>query len=132
MQTEQKTLAEFVSENGIKMSSVWAPKNPNMEDSENMDHWACAIRFGRRRMTLFFSMGSAHKGKAPGISEVLDCLLSDYVHPKENFESWASEFGYDTDSRKAEKTFTACQLQSRNLEALLGDKLSDLLDCERL
>lgn len=59
---------------------------------------------------------------APTIDEVLDSLRSD-AESIENaplFEDWASEMGYDTDSRKAEKVFHACQEVRGHLIRLLG------------
>lgn len=37
------------------------------------------------------------------------------------FESWAEEFGYDTDSRKAEATYRACLELALKLRSALGD-----------
>lgn len=68
---------------------------------------------------------------APELLDVLYCLVSDasvLEHP--TFESWASEYGYDTDSRQAEDTYRACLELSLQLRALLGndnlEKLQEL------
>lgn len=48
--------------------------------------------------------------KLPTAKDVLACLMIDYSvinHP--NFESWADEFGYDKDSREAEKIYNECR-----------------------
>lgn len=37
------------------------------------------------------------------------------------FEDWASEYGYDTDSRQAEKTYRACLDIALKLRAAIGD-----------
>jgi hypothetical protein len=37
------------------------------------------------------------------------------------FEQWASEFGYDEDSRKAEKIYHACLTIGLRMRAALGD-----------
>lgn len=45
------------------------------------------------------------------------------------FESWASDYGYDTDSRKAEETYRACVEIGLKMRATLGDeKLKALRD----
>ena len=36
------------------------------------------------------------------------------------FENWASDFGYDVDSRKAEQTYQACLKQTREAERVFG------------
>lgn len=72
---------------------------------------------------------------APDLANVLDCLRSDAssIDDARSFEDWASNFGYDTDSRKAEKTYRACQDSAQALRHLLGRKAYDeLMECEGL
>lgn len=114
--------------------------NPNMDDSVNMDHWVVQLsirspkdRHGRT-MTIHFSMGYGHGGKQPDVEEVMNALVSDFVDDSASFEDWCAEIGYDTDSRKAERTFKACQKETKNLRRFLGDdRLNELLyEVERL
>jgi len=35
-------------------------------------------------------------------------------------EDWCAEYGYDTDSRKAERTFRAVERQTKALKRMLG------------
>lgn len=58
----------------------------------------------------------------PAITDVLYCLVSDASaidHP--NFESWASEYGYDVDSRPAERTYQTCISIGLALRRMLTD-----------
>lgn len=116
-------LADFVAQHRVKMTAEWAAENPNMEGSDMMDNWKCVLSCGKRRMTLHFSKGTGHNGAEPTADEVLDCLASDAssVENARSFEEWASEYGYDTDSRKAEKIFKTCERQAEKLKQLLGD-----------
>jgi len=41
----------------------------------------------------------------------------------DTFESWASEYGYDTDSRDAERIYKLCLDIGLKLRNRLGDKL---------
>jgi len=43
------------------------------------------------------------------------------VDDARDFEDWCAELGYDTDSRKAERTFRACQRIAERLRQFLGD-----------
>jgi hypothetical protein len=82
------------------------------------------------RLALQYSQGSGIKDH-PTRTDILNCLASDYT--EDPFESWASESGYDTDSRKALATYEAVRTHSVQLAALLGPSLlADLLDLERL
>lgn len=56
--------------------------------------------------------------KAVNPAEVLANACRDGQSAETDFETWAGEFGYDTDSRAAEATYFACQRagkQARNL-----------------
>lgn len=58
----------------------------------------------------------------PTLEDVLDCLASDCssVENSRSFADFASELGYDEDSRSAERTYRVCQDQAVELENLLG------------
>lgn len=77
-----------------------------------------------------FSRGSDNtfkrKHKAPAILpdpvDVLYSLAMDSsVLDAGGFENWAGEYGYDTDSRKAESIYRACLDIALKLRAALGD-----------
>jgi hypothetical protein len=59
----------------------------------------------------------------PTIEEVLESMQMDVNGELDDFESWAGDYGYDTDSRKAEKIFQACQREKKQLRAFLGREL---------
>lgn len=117
-------MSAFVRLNKIRMDADWADENPNMADYQNMNHFKCVLKMGRSRMTVYFSQGYGISGE-PDAELVLDCLASDSagVENARSFEDWANEYGYDTDSRKAEKGFKVCERQAEKLKAFLGDDL---------
>jgi hypothetical protein len=60
----------------------------------------------------------------PDTCDVIYALVLDgdaIDHP--SFEDWASDFGYDTDSRKAEATYRVCLEIGLKLRAAFGDEL---------
>jgi hypothetical protein len=118
------TVSEFIDASHVRMTSE-RTDNPNMDSASNMDHWKCIVRRGNVRMTVYFSQGYGHNRQAPELSSVLDCLASDSssIENASSFESWASDFGYSTDSRTAEKTFKACERQAQALKRFLGSEL---------
>lgn len=66
---------------------------------------------------------SAKPLPAPLLRDVLYCLVMDAgVIDYATFEEWASEYGYDTDSREAEKTYRACLETALQLRAILGNE----------
>lgn len=58
----------------------------------------------------------------PSITDVLHCLVSDAgALDHGSFEDWASNLGYDADSRKAEKIYRACLDTGLALRRMLSD-----------
>ena len=53
--------------------------------------------------------------KLPGIDDILYCLVLDAAAAEMSFEDWCSDYGYDTDSRKALHTFLDCQKMAKVL-----------------
>ena len=133
MDTQTITLDQFITEQQLVMSVRPVKRNPHMQGEQMPRNFECAIEFEGRGyhepLTVYFSQGYAHK-KPPTLADVLDCLASDAsgVDNAQSFEDWASEYGYDTDSRKAEKTYNICVQQAQELKALLGqDTYNQLL-----
>lgn len=59
---------------------------------------------------------------APVLRDVLYSLCMDAeALDYSDFEEWADNFGYDTDSRKAERTYQACIAIGLKLRNMLGD-----------
>lgn len=102
--------------------------------SGNLDEWqrratpyTVTLRYQRRAMTVEFWCGSACG--EPDAATVLDCLASDAsgIDNARGFEDWCGEYGYDCDSRKAERTFKATETNARKLRRLLGDDYSAIV-----
>jgi len=59
---------------------------------------------------------------APALHDVMYSLLMDAeAIDVGSFEEWASNFGYGTDSREAERLYKACMDTALKLRAMLGD-----------
>ena len=116
------TIKQFINRLGIGFAAAQVKDNPHMLDiMDGARHWRCTIRKDRRRMTVYFSRGSAISGE-PSVGDVLDCLASDasgYENAR-GFEDWCAEYGYDTDSRKAVKIYRTVERQASALRRMLG------------
>jgi hypothetical protein len=124
---------DFCKEHGITCTAKRVDANPNWNDGGTYDHWRVTLKFGKARMSTYFSQGIGHDGKAPKADSVLDCIVSD-GYPGQTFEEFCSDFDYSEDSIKAKKTWQASQRNLRRLVKFLGDDLSDKLrdEVERL
>lgn len=127
--TERITLDAFIKANAIRMTAERTDSNPSMSDSKDMDHWKVVLHAGRSRVTTYFSVGYGHNGKAPEAPDVLSCLADDAagVTNAQSFEDWCSEYGYESDSRKAERIYKACEHSAAKLHKLLGDSAYETL-----
>ena len=82
------------------------------------------------RMTLHeHEQNKRSKPNNPTLADVVHCLMSEArdIANTSTFEEWCDEFGYDHDSRKAEKTYQACcatYMATRSMFRL--DELSEL------
>ena len=123
---EERT-ASFVKENNVRISvSYGAPENPEFKDA---DGWTVTLKMDGKQMTIPFYKGIGHHGEEPTAEEVLECLASDAcgVDNSQTFEDWCSEYGYDTDSRRAERIYNACLKSTEKLRRFLGDKFESLV-----
>lgn len=121
----------YVDHWGITSTAEQVDRNPNMvDDNRQMTHWRVVLRRGHCKMTTYFSMGSAHGDHQPTAQEVVDCIAQDAasVDGAGSFKAWARDLGYDTDSRKAHRTYTICQRQGERLQVFLGtDHYAELM-----
>lgn len=80
-------------------------------------------RFNRLSFDFWDSLAAMQSGEALRAYSVLACISGD-VYAPETFEDFCDEYGYDTDSRKALKTF-------RRLRKF-ADKLQSFFTTEEL
>lgn len=84
---------------------------PSYQQRETVDSHANVLRECEKGFATYGSMGMLNTKKpiTPEARDVIYSLLLDSdALDHDSFESWASDFGYDTDSREAEKTYQAC------------------------
>lgn len=129
---DRKTLAQRIDDAGVTMTTTLIGTEKDEDRWEHV-HWKVElhyspIRGAHRTLPVDFRMGMAHGDTPPSITEVVDILLSEAggIENAADFEEWAEEYGYDTDSRRAEKIYTAVREETLALHRFLGDTLYDL------
>lgn len=130
------SIQDFINKLGIKIQSEYASSNPNMADDKwKANHYKVVMHRGKKQMTIYYSKSLALSGE-PEADEVLDSMASDAAgfENARDFEDWCGEYGYDTDSRKAERIFKTVERQAQALQKFLGeaDYKALLWDTERL
>lgn len=119
--------ANFARRHGITAKVREADSNPWMEDNDwarTAGHWKVTFLRAGKRMSANFSQGSAHK-EPPKPAEVLESLSMDAggIEGNRDFEEWAREYGYEVDSRKAERTYKLTRKIASDLKKFLGPDL---------
>lgn len=78
-----------------------------------------------KQMTIKFtdSIHNTQCGIEPNIYDILACITKDDPY---SFEDFCANYGYDTDSRKAYKTYLAVEKEWANVERVFGDVLEEL------
>lgn len=123
--TDEITMADYIGKHGITATARRADHNPNVDDTDwgaGARHWIVTLERGGKWMLVPFSQGSAWTTE-PTAADVLESLASDAsgYENAPSFDEWCAEYGYDTDSRKAERTFNLVREQSQELSTFLGD-----------
>jgi len=122
-----KTLKERINTLGITMDLEAGDVRDGWPSGSH--HYRATLKLSRRRMTVPFSTGSAWTHD-PEVADVLDYLISDAsgYDGSGSFETWAAEYGYDPDSRKAEKIYKAVECQTDKLKQFLGVHYDDFIN----
>ena len=69
--------------------------------------WRITLRHDGRRMSFPYYGGGA--ASDPTADDVVETIAMDAHALAVSFEEWCDEYGYDTDSRSAERTYRACR-----------------------
>lgn len=122
-----RTMEQFIIDAGLSMTCKRTDRNPYMTDP-GMRHWRVRIKSQIGTMTITFSQGPAI-AEDPTLEGVLDCLAADAAgyENADGFDDWCDEYGYDSDSRKAERIYKAIGKQVDKLKSLLGADYDALL-----
>ena len=96
------------------------------DDKQNRDIYKITISKGRRSYTFKFgqSLAKSGTGEAPTAYDVLACLQKYDVG---SFEDFCWEFGYNVDSRQAEKTYKAVCKEYEKLCTIFSDEEMELM-----
>ena len=141
-----RTITDYVNQQGIT-AKITTDRGMQIDESQKStyspngwEHHAYRVRLNRpdgTRTPTFDWMQGAALTESPEDQpdRILDNLISEawsYMEAR-SFEEWAADFGYDTDSRKAEKAYRECGKVAEWLDKFLGGDLEEVAtEYERL
>ena len=127
---EASSIGQFIAKRYIAMTSRSIKSHPLMDpDGSKMHNYEVCIQTKKGLLTLGYSKGLGHNGVPPGIEEVLDCMASESagLDSSCNFSDWCGDYGYDTDTRKANDVYKAVKKQANDLKRIFGYKDYEIL-----
>lgn len=116
-----KYRATFSRDNKVFEIDYWSSLNDTYRDSVksylNDSHGQAFDKWFEQKLKFL-----TIKAKKPTAYDILACISGDIGVYEETFEEWASNFGYDADSRKAEQSYNAVCDQSRKMVRFFTSK----------
>ena len=109
----EKQATDFLEKTGCKMEIRFKENRtyfPN--DKEQRDVYGIKITRGKRSWSFDFGNSINNTGIKPTSYDILACLTKS---DPESFENFCNEYGYDFDSRTAEKTYNAVKKEWLNV-----------------
>ena len=101
----------FLKRHGLKFKAEYLEHGPHFDDDEKRgverDIWRLSIKRGARGFSVRFGNSlkeSDHGNTPPTAYDLLTCLTK---YDPGTFEDFCADFGYNEDSRRAEKTYKA-------------------------
>lgn len=128
MQNESKytKAAQFIAKQfNLKLTSKgYEYKKHFADDKQNRYVFKMQLKRGKKSYTFEFGQSINDGDKEPDFYSVLSCLQKYEIG---TFEQFCSEFGYDEDSRKAEKTYKAVLKEFNAMQRLFNDDELEIL-----
>lgn len=117
MENYREQAEQFAAKHGIKLEILEHDYRPYFdEDKQARDVFKCRISRRRKTYTFEFGQSIANAGQEP-------CFTK---YDPGTFENFCMEFGYDTDSRRAERIYKSVVREYKAVKRLFGDILEEL------
>lgn len=123
-ETNKATFKQFEIKASYKGNKKW---NCN---SDNFNNHMVKVTNTETKQSITFefwaSINNPILNREYDILNAFYCFVSDAISGDYSFEEFCSEFGYDEDSRTAEKTWKSCQKQADKLSKIFDGDLYEL------
>jgi hypothetical protein len=126
----RKEIESVCASIGLKFTIVKACGEQRSATNWEQPHYLYRVKLarGRKSYTCDFRTGMGWTTE-PTIADLVSSLMLDASCGEISFEDFCSDFGYDSDSRSAERTHRACKRTHEALSRLMSDaERTDLND----
>jgi hypothetical protein len=106
MEDYLKQAEDFAKKYNVKLNVVGEPEYKPYFQDDKESRYVFKMKLTRNGKSYTFTFGQsiASGGEEPRIYDILSCMTK---YDPGDFENFCSDFGYDTDSRTAERTYKA-------------------------
>lgn len=123
-----KQANEFAAKHGVKLTVIDTDYRKYFpDDTQARTVFKLRLQRGKKQYTFNFGQSIAAGSEEPTMYDVLACMTKYDVG---SFEDFCGEFGYDTDSRTAERIYGAVCKEYAAIERLFGDVLDELQEIQ--
>ncbi len=125
MKDYQKEANDLAKKLGIKLTEVSKQFKKHFAD-DTEQRWVFKMKLQRGKKSYTFEFGqSINSGeKTPTMYDVLSCFQK---YDTGTFENFCGDFGYDSDSRNAEKIYKAVSKEYEAMTRLFNSEELDML-----
>ena len=115
----------IANEIGLKMQIISSEYKRHFADDKQQRYvFKIKLIKGGKQYTFEFGQSIAEGNNEPTLYDVLTCLTK---YDPETFEDFCNNYGYDNDSRAAEKVYKAVVKEFKNMQRLFTTEELELL-----
>lgn len=124
----QKQAEDFAKKYGVTLK-ILGCEYKKYFDGDDQPRYVFKLKLSRKvdgktvSYTFEFGQSIVNGSEEPTIYDVIVCMTK---YDPETFEDFCMTYGYDTDSRKAEKVYRAVCKEWKAIEKLFGDCMEEL------
>jgi hypothetical protein len=121
----QKQAENFAKKYGVKLSVIGEPEYKNYFAGDKESRYIFKMKLTRGKLSYTFTFGQslASGANKPTLYDVFACFTK---YDPETFENFCNEYGYDNDSRAAERIYKAVYKKWNAVNRLFSDCLDQL------
>ena len=124
----EKQANDFMTKVGATMKVDYLKNDYHFDgDMETRDIYRITLKREGKRYSFNFGQSITNSGKdiKPTAYDILSCIQK---YDPGTFSDFCGEFGYDEDSRKAEKVYKAVCKEWAGVERVFGDVIEELAE----
>jgi len=119
---------KFAKTYGVRLKIAEPEYRPYFaDDEESRFVFPCVLSRGGKSYRFKFGQSIMEKDNPPTLYDILSCLTK---YNPETFETFCGDYGYNEDSRKAEKIYKAVVREWKRVETLFIDVLDELREIQ--